>query len=156
MSRHYFVARKVLSAKWSWSLLEFFEEHYPALLKKYGYGAEGPALTPPAREGLQEKAPFLAIPYDVFRRGVKQVSTTTSTEMRGAAEAHLVQDPSLTRAHEARSLQLFVGHEAGASLKHYRAQSSAAMSRRLASLAEGGVGPKKVKGKKANRAKKAF
>ena len=90
-----------------------------AKLLTFGLPATGPELEPPAREGIGEVASFAAIPYDAFRRGIHAVGSSCSTDLRGAAEAHLVQDPVLLQQPvQARSLQLFVGHEAGASLLH--------------------------------------
>ena len=128
MSRHYFVNRKVLSQKWSKDLQEIMEKQYPILVAEYGE----PVLDPPAREGVHERAPFLAIPYDCFRKGVGQVAKVNSTLTRCAVEAHLVQDPAVSaKAVQQRSLQLFVGHEPGVSLKHYHKKSSKVISEKL-------------------------
>ena len=48
MSRAYFVNRKILSAKWSQSLLHFMEKHHPVLVKAYGE----PVLDRPSRSLL--------------------------------------------------------------------------------------------------------
>ena len=119
LSRHYFVARKMPSVAWSQAFDIHMRDHFPLLMFSFGLPATGPELEPPAREGIGEDAPFGAIPYDAFRRGIHAVGSSCSTDLRGAAEAHLVQDPVLLQQPvQARSLQLFVGHEAGASLLH--------------------------------------
>ena len=120
------------------------------LVKAYGE----PVLDPPAREGMEERAPFLLIPYDVMRKGVAQVCGANSTDMRGAVEAHLVQDAAMTgQLHQARSLQLFVGHDAGASLKHYHKESSKAISENLQKIMKNAE-RKQIKEQNPKKAKK--
>ena len=95
LSRHYFVARKMPSVAWSQAFDTHMRDHFPLLMSSFGLPATGPELEPPAREGIGEVAPFAAIPYDAFRRGIHAVGSSCSTDLRGAAEAHLVQDPVL-------------------------------------------------------------
>ena len=152
MSRHYFVNRKQLSQKWSKDLHAFMESHYPILVAKYGE----PALDPPAREGLNERAPFLAVPYDVFRKGVAQVAKANSTETRTAVEALLVQDPAVSgKAVQQRSLQLLVGHEPGVSLKHYHKESSKVISSKLQEVMSEAEKKEKKEKKDSDKKRKA-
>ena len=53
-------------------------------------------LDPPARAGLHERAPFLAISYDdFFGKRIGKVTGMSSTGVRSAAEAHLIADPEI-------------------------------------------------------------
>ncbi|CAE7401795.1 unnamed protein product [Symbiodinium microadriaticum] len=135
LSRAYFISRKFLSPEWSQNFKEFMKTYFPDLVAQAGLPSTGPPLTPPAREGRNEVAPFMAIPYDVFRKGVRSVTGTTSTDLRGAAEAYLLEDPAVTsRPHQARSLQKFVGNSEGTSLKHYHGHDARVLSKKLAKV----------------------
>ncbi|CAJ1345162.1 unnamed protein product [Effrenium voratum] len=140
LGRHHFVSRKFLSQEWSQSFQAYMADQYPRLMEKLGYGEEGPELPKaPARPGGGERAPWYGIKYDSFRKGIRDVAKTPSTDVRGAAEAHLVQDPNLMgQLHQQRSLQLFVGHQPGVSLKHYHRQDSSQLSKSLAKLLKDG------------------
>ena len=83
LSRGYFVSRKFLSKKWSAEFSAWMETDWPILVSYYKLPAEGPTFKPPARPGC---APFLPIPYDTFRKGIRMVCRACSTDVRGAAE----------------------------------------------------------------------
>lgn len=146
LSRNFFVARKFLSKRWTKEFDQFMASDFLVIVRSQGLSDAGPALKPAAKEG--ELAPFLALDYDAFRKGIKQVSKATSTDVRGAAEAFLTADPEVTgQLHQRRTLERFVGHDEKTSLKHYHARASQDLSRKLHRLADQGS-PKRKKGKK--------
>lgn len=71
LSRHYFVARKMLSVAWSQAFDIHMRDHFPLLMSSFGLPATGP-----------EVAPFAAISYDAFRRGIHAVGGSCSTDLR--------------------------------------------------------------------------
>ncbi|CAJ1443036.1 unnamed protein product [Effrenium voratum] len=134
LSRGYFVSRKFLSKKWSAEFSAWMETDWPILVSYYKLPAEGPTFKPPARPGC---APFLPIPYDTFRKGIRMVCRACSTDVRGAAEGYLIVDPEITgRLHQVRTLQRFVGHDEKTSLKHYHVLGSRALSSKLQKLSD--------------------
>ena len=106
LSREFFVSRKYLSQEWSVGFNNFMANNFLDLQRATGYTDDGPDLDPPARAGLGERAPFLAIAYDDFRKGIAKVTGTTTTGIRAAAEAHLFTDPELQHAHQVWVLDL--------------------------------------------------
>ncbi|CAJ1393999.1 unnamed protein product, partial [Effrenium voratum] len=134
LSRGYFVSRKFLSKKWSAEFSAWMETDWPILVSYYKLPAKGPTFKPPARPGC---APFLPIPYDTFRKGIRMVCRACSTVVRGAAEGYLIVDPEITgRLHQVRTLQRFVGHDEKTSLKHYHVLGSRALSSKLQKLSD--------------------
>ena len=89
------------------------------------------------------------LPYDKFRKLVKAAGKTPSTDIRTAAEATLTANAALvsTRQNQ-RTLQKFLGHDAGTSLKHYHLADSKLISDQLRSLAAARAkSPRKMQGR---------
>ena len=80
---------------------------------------------------MGEKWLFGMLEKGVFRRQVAAVTKCTTTDIRAASEDHLIGDASLVgNLRNSRSLQNFVNHSPGISLKHYQVTDSSQLSRR--------------------------
>ena len=134
MKRDFLVKRKFLSEEWSADMLAFMEADYPTLCRYFGL-PEGPAMEPPKRATIEEKAPFLFFSYDDWRHQVKRVGKVTSNNMRGALEQYLLEETETDKGlAKKRSFQAFLSHSSKVSLKHYYFKDAKELSAKLRKL----------------------
>ena len=73
----------------------------------------------------------------VFRKQVSAVTKCSTTDIRAASEDHFTGDALLVGSlgwGNSRSLENFVNHSPGVSLKHYQVTDSGHLSRKLGKL----------------------
>jgi len=131
------VSRKFLSSAWGTELEAFLATDWPVLCRYHGLGKKGPKLEPPAPKGSGQKALFLFFDQTAFRKGLKQLSGSTSTDIRGAVEQYLLETKADRILVSKRSLQNFVAHSGQISQRHYWRKDSAEISNRLHALYHG-------------------
>ncbi|CAJ1393997.1 unnamed protein product, partial [Effrenium voratum] len=152
MSKGYFVAKKLLSKEWTRMFLQFMETDQPHLVRVHGQGS----IKPEVRKGSGEKVIWRMLPYDKFRKLVKMVGKAPSTDIRTAAEAMLTSNPALlSTLQNQRTLQKFLGHDAGTSLKHYHLADSRLISQQLHAVTRRGKDEEEEEDEKDKGAKKA-